>query len=225
MKRVCVICEGQTEETFVREVLAPNFYHLNLSLLGQTVETSVGHKGGALNYARIKRAIEHTLKQKDQPFVTTFIDLYKLSSDFPAFNTISELQLAGKLHRLTQEWHKDIINNTGCRPERFLPYIQAHEFEALLFSDIGGITCVNQSWESATEELKLIKSQAKSPEYINDLPETKPEAHFKRLLHSPSYRKIRHGSIAMKNVGLSAMERDCAFFSEWVNNIRKFSEY
>ena len=41
MKRVCVICEGQTEETFVREVLAPYFYDLNLSLLGQTVETSI----------------------------------------------------------------------------------------------------------------------------------------------------------------------------------------
>ncbi len=37
MKRVCIICEGQTEETFVREILAPNFYELNLSLSGQTV--------------------------------------------------------------------------------------------------------------------------------------------------------------------------------------------
>lgn len=224
MKRVCVICEGQTEETFVREVLAPHFYHLNLSLLGQTVQTSVGHKGGALNYARIKPAIERTLKQKDQPFVTTFIDLYKLGSDFPAFNTVSGLQLAKKLHRLTQAWHKDIISSTGCRPERFLPYIQAYEFEALLFSDIDGVTCVNEGWVSATEELKLIKSKVKSPEYINDSPETKPEAHFKRLLHLPSYRKIRHGSIAMKNIGLSAMERDCGFFAEWVNNIRQLSD-
>jgi len=28
MKRVCIVCEGQTEETFVRDVLAPAFYDL-----------------------------------------------------------------------------------------------------------------------------------------------------------------------------------------------------
>jgi len=224
MKRVCVICEGQTEETFVREILAPNFYELNLSLSGQTVATSPGKKGGALNYARIKRDIERTLKQKDQPFVTTLIDLYKLGTDFPSYRDVGGIQLPEKLLRLTKSWHKDIIETTQCNPKRFLPYIQAHEFEALLFSDIDGITSVNKNWEKASKELKLIKSNAPSPEYINDKPETKPAAHLERLLSSPSYRKLRHGSISMKNVGLSAMERDCKFFAAWLENIRSLSE-
>jgi len=156
MKRVCIICEGQTEETFVREVLAPNFYELNLSLTGQTVATSPGKKGGALNYARIKRDIERTLKQKDQPFVTTLIDLYKLGTDFPSYVDIDGIQLTEKLSLLTNSWHEDIVNTTECDPNRFLPYIQAHEFEALLFSDIDGITRVNKNWEKATEELNDI---------------------------------------------------------------------
>jgi len=225
MKRVCIICEGQTEETFVREVLAPNFYELNLSLTGQTVATSPGKKGGALNYARIKRDIERTLKQKDQPFVTTLIDLYKLGTDFPSYVDIDGIQLTEKLSLLTNSWHEDIVNTTECDPNRFLPYIQAHEFEALLFSDIDGITRVNKNWEKATEELNDIKNNAQSPEYINDKPETKPAAHLERLLKYPSYRKLRHGSIAMKNVGLTAMERDCKFFAQWIENIRKLSEY
>ena len=37
MKRVCIVCEGQTEETFVRDVLAPAFYHLNLNLIPEMV--------------------------------------------------------------------------------------------------------------------------------------------------------------------------------------------
>ncbi len=225
MKRVCIICEGQTEETFVRDILAPNFYELNLSLSGQTVATSPGKKGGALNYARIKRDIERTLKQKDQPFVTTLIDLYKLETDFPSYKDIDNLPLPEKLRLLTSSWYEDIINTTKCDPKRFLPYIQAHEFEALLFSDIDGITCVNKSWGNATEKLTTIKNNAHSPEYINDKPETKPTAHLDRLLKSPSYRKLRHGSIAMKNVGLTAMERDCKFFAKWIENVRKFSEY
>ncbi|MBE0469116.1 MAG: DUF4276 family protein [Methyloprofundus sp.] len=212
MKRVCVICEGQTEETFVAQVLAPHFYDLGLSLKGQTVPTSIGKKGGALNYARIKPDIERTLKQKDQPFVTTLIDLYKLGADFPAVDEVSEFQLAEKLKRLTSAWHSDIIASTGCRPERFLPYIQAHEFEALLFSDVDGIVRVNKAWSGASKELKAIKAKAESPEYINNKPETKPAALLERLLLSPKYKKVAHGSIAMKNVGLSAMEKECAFF-------------
>jgi hypothetical protein len=38
MKRVCIVCEGQTEETFVRDVLAPAFYDLGLNLIPEMVE-------------------------------------------------------------------------------------------------------------------------------------------------------------------------------------------
>jgi len=224
MKRVCVICEGQTEETFVSTVLAPRFYDLNLSLIGQTVATSVGHKGGALNYARIKRDIERTLKQQDQPYVTTLVDLYQLATDFPDFNKASSLSLPEKLQCLTSAWHQDIIESTGCQPEQFLPYIQAHEFEALLFSDVSAITAVDSHWENATTPLKAIKNIAKSPEYINNSADTKPTAHLKRLLSHPSYRKVRHGSIIMQKIGLNIMEQECQFFAEWIKNIRKFSK-
>jgi hypothetical protein len=43
MRRVCVVCEGQTEETFVRDVLAPAFYPLNLNLVPEMIETSPGY--------------------------------------------------------------------------------------------------------------------------------------------------------------------------------------
>ncbi len=39
MKRVCIVCEGQTEETFVRDVLAPALHDLGLSLIPEMVET------------------------------------------------------------------------------------------------------------------------------------------------------------------------------------------
>ena len=39
MRRVCIVCEGQTEETFVRDVLAPSFYDVGLNLIPEMVET------------------------------------------------------------------------------------------------------------------------------------------------------------------------------------------
>ena len=55
MRRVCVVCDGQTEETFVRDVLAPAFYPLGMNLIPETIATSPGHQGGALKYDRVKR--------------------------------------------------------------------------------------------------------------------------------------------------------------------------
>ena len=77
MKRVCIVCEGQTEEAFVKTVLTPAFYTLGLQVESQTIETSVGHKGGALNYDRVKQHLRNTLKQKSAPVVSTFFDFYK----------------------------------------------------------------------------------------------------------------------------------------------------
>jgi hypothetical protein len=45
---VIVVGEGQTEQTFVRDVLAPPFADLNISLQPRLVETSPDSKGGSL---------------------------------------------------------------------------------------------------------------------------------------------------------------------------------
>ncbi len=54
MTRVCVVCEGQTEETFVRDVLAPALGEGGLWVFPEMIETSSGHKGGGLVYERVK---------------------------------------------------------------------------------------------------------------------------------------------------------------------------
>lgn len=52
MIHVHIICEGQTEETFVKELLAPHFTPLHIfvqpALIGKP-----GHKGGAVNADRM----------------------------------------------------------------------------------------------------------------------------------------------------------------------------
>lgn len=82
---MCIVCEGQTEETFVRDVLAPAFYRRTFEpVIPEMVETP-DHKGGALKYDRVKRHLRNTLRQSSAPVVTTLFDLYRLDSDFPSF--------------------------------------------------------------------------------------------------------------------------------------------
>ena len=225
MKRVCIVCEGQTEETFVRDVLAPAFYHLGLNLIPEMVETSPGHKGGALKYDRVKRHLRNTLRQSSAPVVTTLFDLYRLDSDFPSF-AASQAQpdLSRRLNVLKQALHADVVAEAGCQPERFIPYIQPYEFEALLFSDVPTLTRIEPGWQSATAARAAARAVAESPEHINDRPETKPAAHLERELNNPSYRKRRHGPIAAQKIGLAKIEAECAFFAAWLAQIRELAQ-
>ena len=225
MKRVCIVCEGQTEETFVRDVLAPAFYHLDLNLIPEMVETSPGHKGGALKYDRVKRHLRNTLRQSSAPVVTTLFDLYRLDSDFPSF-AASQAQpdLSRRLNVLKQALHADVVAEADCQPERFIPYIQPYEFEALLFSDVPTLTRIEPGWQSATAALAAARAVAESPEHINDRPETKPDAHLERELNNPSYRKRRHGPIAAQKIGLAKIEAECAFFAAWLAQIRELAQ-
>ncbi len=224
MKRVCIVCEGQTEETFVETVLAPAFYPLNLQLEPQMIETSSGNRGGALNYDRVRQHLRNTLRQKSSPVVTTFFDLYKLDKRFPHFEaSLNQSPLATRLQTLESGFHADIVQYAGCRPERFIPHIQPYEFEALLFSDIGELVSLEEQWARARDALDNVRNQAESPEHINDSPETKPAAHLENKLPQPKFRKTRHGPLAAQKIGLSKIESECAFFAAWLNKIRQLA--
>lgn len=225
MSRVVVVCEGETEEEFVRDVLAPDFLGLGLYLEPQMVETSPGHRGGALNYDRVRPHLRNTLRQKSAPVVTTLFDLYRLDKRFPGHGlAMAKTGLAPKLEILCTELHADVVAAVGCLPGRFIPYIQPHEFEALLFSDVPTLLQVESNWTSASTALTAVRAAAESPEHINDRPETKPAAHLERELGLPSYRKRRHGPIAAKRIGLAKMEAECAFFAAWLAQIRKLAQ-
>ena len=225
MKRVCVVCEGQTEETFVRDVLAPSFHASGLYLTPEMIETSSGHRGGGLNYDRVKRHLRNTLRQKNAPIVTTLFDLYKLDHRFPNFKVAqAQADLAQRLELLLQGLHADVVAEAGCQPDRFIPYIQPHEFEALLFSDVDTLTRVEPSWSAAHKALAAARAAVDSPEHINHRPDTKPAAHLERELSSPKYHKRRHGPIAAQKIGISKIEAECAFFAAWMAKLRGLAE-
>jgi hypothetical protein len=221
MTRVVVICEGQTEETFVRDVLEPHFSPSGLYLNGQTIETSPGHRGGALNYERVKSQLRNTLRQKSAPVVTTFFDLYRLDRRFPGFHSaMAKGSIEEKVSALNSALAADVVALAECDPVRFIPHIQPHEFEALLFSDVTTLAGVERGWAGSAVELTTIRQQADTPEHINDQPETKPAAHLERLLKSPRFSKVVHGPIAASRMGLPRIERECLHFAAWLQRIR-----
>lgn len=61
MKRVYIICEGQSEEAFVKHILSQHFENLQIYLTPIIIPTSRKQKGWGLNYDRVKFFITNTL--------------------------------------------------------------------------------------------------------------------------------------------------------------------
>jgi len=222
MRRVVVVCEGQTEEAFISRVLYPAFSNAGLHLQGITVETSPGHKGGALRYARLRPALRNALANGNVVAVTTLIDLYKLAPDFPGYtNGMAQPSLETRLSTLEAAFHSDVVNHCGCDPTRFIPHIQPHEFEALLFSDVASLATIETGWTASLVALLQARAEVPTPEDINNGHDTKPSARLESLLRSPSYRKLRHGPIAAERIGLPRMEAECLHFAGWLASLRQ----
>ena len=55
MIRVHCIVEGTTEEAFINYFLKPILIEKNIYITAGMISTSKGHKGGGLEYSRVKK--------------------------------------------------------------------------------------------------------------------------------------------------------------------------
>jgi len=85
MMEVIVFAEGQSEEQFIKRVVAPALRHLQVFVKPQMLNTSQNAKGGAVSFERLKFNARNTLRQRPDAVLSTFLDLYGLGTDFPEF--------------------------------------------------------------------------------------------------------------------------------------------
>jgi hypothetical protein len=220
---IIVFAEGPTEEQFIKRIVAPALRHLDIYLKPQTLKTSKDASGGAVTFDRLKFNARNTLRQYPNAVLTTFIDLYKLDTDFPKFlESSKKLDIYQKVDSLEVALHAAIVEHVGCRPERFIPHIQPHEYEGLLFSDVDALVNTDPDWPNYRTKLLKIRNDAESPEHINDGFDTKPSKRLEDNL-LPKYKKTLHGPLAAEKITLSAMERECRHFREWMDKLRNIN--
>lgn len=221
MVEVIIFAEGETEEKFIKQVLAPELWSHNVSLDSRQMRTSLTGKGGAVTIDRVLRNIRNTLRQRSDTILGTFFDLYALDVHFPGFQeNKNNPDVYARVQNLQNALHTQVIAEVKCRPERFIPHIQPYEFEALLFSDVGVLGTVEASWGKSVDELRKIRAQCESPEHINDSYETAPSRRLEKLLH-PAYKKVLHGPLAAQKITLEVIERECPHFKKWMDALRK----
>ena len=137
--------------------------------------------------------------------------------DFSGFRDKSERDVAELEDAILQS----IRQGTTRRVDRrtVVPYVQKHEFEGLLFSDVAKFASVGLG-EDAIRMLQGIRAQFRTPEEINDDKNTAPS---KRILSVfPRYRKTLHGPRVIEQIGLPRIRAECPGFDQWVTCLESF---
>ena len=218
-----MVCEGQTEETFVKRILGPFLWSRNVFLQPRLIRTSRYSKGGALKGSRVLRFLRNTLRERHNIYVTTFFDLYGLPSDFPGQQAAAtDSDPLDRAVAVEAQLHEEAVQMAKCRDERFLPHIQPYEFEALVFSKTERFAEVEPAWQTYLPRLATIRNSAGSPEHINDGPDTHPAARLQHLLR-PRYNKLRHGMAVCGLVGLDSIRAECSHFDSWLTRMETLS--
>ena len=218
--RLNFIVEGQTEETFVNTVLRSHLADFDVWTNARCVETSrqgnLKHSGGITDYARAKKDIQRWMRSDQNPDArfTTMFDLYALPADFPSYTDASR-------HPNPYDCVKALEDalSTDIADWRFIPYLQLHEFEALLLSQPQQIGTQFPGRHDAIGRLASAVSLFDSPELVNGGEKTAPS---KRIIAKvPEYegRKASAGPIIAGQIGLPALRSRCAHFAEWLSRL------
>lgn len=219
MIRLYIFVEGETEEAFVREMLAPYLHTRNVWAEPILVTTRRDRRTGAKlnrgggswkNWLKDLTILSQSQRGTDVR-ITTMFDLYGLPKDFPG---------ALKVSRNTTE---RIENLEAAMAEavgdfRFIPYLQCHEFEALVLAALDKLPALlsDEKDRAGVEELRA-SIGALGPEDVNDGRDTAPS---KRLLrYVPGYRKTLMGPLVTEACGLAALRAKCPRFDAWVKKL------
>lgn len=219
MIRVHIICEGATEEAFVNELMIPIFLEQGVALIPSQIGRP-GHKGGNVNMPRLMVDIKGRLLADKECYCTTFLDYYGLPSVFPGKLESAHRSTAGdKFQIISDALKASVASLLGVYvTRRFIPYIQMHEFEGLLFSKP---KILAQSLMDKNLEVPFceIRSCYSTPEDVNDSPNTAPSKRIEKLF--PGYDKPIHPVIAAKEMGLEAICRECPLFHGWIKRLKQ----
>ena len=223
MTRLLVHVEGQTEEQFVNQVLAP---HLTVRGYSSVSARMVGNqrqrhrRGGIRNWNSVRKEILNHLKEDPRIVATTMVDYYGLPSTWPGREPANAIRtVAEKAEAVENAILEDISLGLGnLDPGRFVPYVVMHEFEGLLFSDpaqlASGIRRVD-----LCGSFQVIRESFETPEEIDDSPNTAPSKRIQDL--HKKYDKVLDGNAAIEQIGLPTIRRECPLFRGWIARLEE----
>jgi hypothetical protein len=211
MKNLQIVVEGSSEEAFVNDVLVKHFAALNIFISARKIKTGWNRlnnkpaKGGLIKYSMFKK----------DTFYTSFIDLY-------AFPTDSGSPYTREIQNITNPYVKISALESAIGLDinhlTFIPYVQLHEFEALILVAPDRLLTMYPGDKKGIKELKR-NIFGMNPEEINELPQSSPSKRIIMFLPNYKVQKAQVGPLVAEDIGLNLLREKCPHFNEWITRL------
>jgi hypothetical protein len=226
MKHLHIIVEGSTEEAFVNDVLVQHFAPFNIFVSARKIRTGWDRinnkpaKGGLLKYIIFRNDVLRWIESDRgmaNTFYTSFIDLYAFPKDDHSPYTKQIQNIVDHYQRIKAL--EDAIAKDINHPS-FIPYVQLHEFEALLLAAPDRLITMYPDAQLAINGLKMDIGNVK-PEEINESKETSPSKRIIKYIPDYEGQKAQVGPLVAGDIGLIALRKSCPHFNDWIKKLEK----
>jgi hypothetical protein len=213
--RLLVLAEGDSEELFVRELLAPHLscfgiYASATGVLTKRLANGTKYAGGN-RWGKVYNSLRPLLGDSDA-WVTTLLDYYGLPEGFPG---IAETAAASTDTLSQVRKIETSLAEALDHPPRFIPFLAVHEFEAWYFAEPSQVEKF-YSQPGIAQRMRQASETAGGPESINQGKETHPS---KRLEgYAIGFRKTA-GVAVLKEIGIPAIRAACPHFAGWLDRL------
>ncbi len=229
MKILHILCEGQTEEGFVNTVLRPYLMGYGFDAVkGILVSTNkkINAHGGLSSFTHVKDDLNLMLRSNqdnsiDKHLFTTMFDSYALPNSFPGYNEAMQKDDPYKSVEFLEQ-----SMSASVKDKRFVPYIQLHEFEALLFCGIDHLAKMYPKCQNRCKHLTMDLQKVGNPELINNGPSTAPSKRIISAIEGGkkqqyNYNKTATAKAVTEQVGIDELRSKCPHFNEWIETLMK----
>jgi hypothetical protein len=214
---IFALVEGPTEKIFIQKELAPYLALKNIGMV-PIIISNPGEKGGDVRFERVMRDIGNHLKQRADTFLTLFIDFYGIKGKWPGLaeakrqrNAVTKADCFNRATKYEVVKKYESNNASG----RFIPYVNMHEFETLLFSDPDVLSRKLNVQRRKIED--ILRNCGNNPEDINDSPSTCPSKRLIRM--AANYKKTVTGISVLNEIGIESIRATCKLFDGWLTEM------
>lgn len=208
MTRIGISVEGQTEEAFVKNLIEQHLRDRQVTPTPVLIGRARGVAGGG-NVTVRRLATDMAKLYRNFDYVTSLVDYYGFAGKGDDSPQQLEERILGEVRaRINRNWN----------PARVFPYVQRHEFEGLLFSDVGAFDSLVDLPDGSVETLREIREEFPSPEDINDNVHTAPSRRIQSIV--PRYHKVVDGPFLARKIGLDTICGECPRFRDWIARLQ-----
>lgn len=224
-KIIHILCEGPTEQGFVNDVLRPYLIGNGVTSVKSVIVSTnkkLNAQGGMSSYTHARTdlnllRLSNTDSKFESHIFTTMFDFYALPNEFPGYEEASSIiEPYAHVNALEQSF-ANAINDS-----RFIPYIQLHEFEALVFCGIDYLVKIYPKCKRSCEQLATALKKIGNPELIDNGPTTAPSKRIIKAIEGEKkykYNKPATGKSVTKEIGIDVLRAKCPHFNEWIEQL------